>query len=214
MNVTNGIVGTVLPGWGGPVPQEPQFANMQVIVMKKEELINTLVENKAKHDVLLEAAIAGYWKLAQEKIDEKRKQLKTSVGEFVEDVETQLRRTESKINKKEVLPSSLSYDALNFSSHLNLVHPTSHGSDYERAIRMMKASIYDEVKLTEHEFDQYVLNNWSWKAQFVASNSSYVSKGSAFINSTGCYFGETIQYNGLRNTYASGIMCSGAIVNF
>lgn len=157
--------------------QEKQFANMSEVVMKKDELIKALVENKAKHDALFDAAVAGYWTTAKAQLDEKRKQLYTALDEFQEDAETQLDRVVQKVDAKEILPQSINVKGFTWSSYLSLAYPANHTTDYERAIRMMSASVYDEVKLSVNEFDRYVMNNWEWKNQFVASNSLYITTG-------------------------------------
>jgi hypothetical protein len=32
----------------------------------------------------------------------------------------------------------------------------------------------EEIELTEQEFAQYVMDDWSWKGQFTATNSAYL----------------------------------------
>lgn len=153
---------------------EVPTASMNEVVMRKEELLNVLIENKAKHDAIYDAAVAGYWETAQEKLQEKRRQLSLALEEFGQDVETQFKRLENKVEKKEILPYSIQVRGLQWATNLDLIFPENHTKDYERAIRMMQASIYNEVRLSEQEFDSYVLNNWEWKEKFLASNSYYV----------------------------------------
>lgn len=56
---------------------------------------------------------------------------------------------------------------------LALVEPQDQTRDYDRAIRMMEMSQDEVVELEEHDFAQYVLDDWSWKRQFLLSNSNY-----------------------------------------
>lgn len=51
--------------------------------------------------------------------------------------------------------------------------PQDHTKDYDRAIRMLEMCIPEEVFVTEREFDQYVQDEWGWKAQFVGTNAKY-----------------------------------------
>lgn len=143
--------------------------------MKKTELLTYLIENKAKHDVILATAIAGYWEIASAKVDNKRKQLTESVTDWQTKVNAELDKVQGKISKKESLPIGINLTILNISSDLGLVYPQDHTKEYERAFRMMKSSVYDEVKLTVDEYDAYVLNNWEWKTNFNASNLHYVN---------------------------------------
>lgn len=58
---------------------------------------------------------------------------------------------------------------------IGLIEPTDQTADYDRAIRMLEMSEDEVIELTELDFECYVLDNWRWKAQFLASNSSYSS---------------------------------------
>jgi hypothetical protein len=163
----NQLLGTINPN--------EKIASMNEVVMKKEELLKVLIENKAKHDTIYDAAVVGYWDAAKDRLTQKRKELSTALKEFGEDVDTQFSRLSKKIEAKEVLPYSIAVRGLQWATNLDLVFPENHTKDYERAIRMMQASIYDEVRLSEQEFDSYVLNNWDWKEKFIASNTFYVN---------------------------------------
>lgn len=55
----------------------------------------------------------------------------------------------------------------------SLVVPQDHTKDYERVIRMLEMSVADEISVTEQQFSQFVLDDWGWKAAFVASTSRY-----------------------------------------
>ena len=179
------------------IGQDKNFASMNEVVMKKEELIQALLENKARHDTLYEASVIGYWELAKEKLEEKKKTLDKAVEELRDDVFHQLGKIEKALEAKEILPHAVSFHGFKWDSTLNLQYPENHTKDYERAIRMMQASVYDEVRLSEHEFDAYVLNNWDWKNKFMVSNTLYLDKargsasfalysGAAMNIGTGC----------------------------
>ena len=57
--------------------------------------------------------------------------------------------------------------------NIGLVEPRDQTADYDRAIRMLEMSEDDVIELSELDFECYVLDNWSWKNQFLISNSSY-----------------------------------------
>lgn len=56
---------------------------------------------------------------------------------------------------------------------IHLPEPQDHTKDYDRVILMVKMSVNDEVELTHQEFQQYVMDDWSWKREFVATASNY-----------------------------------------
>lgn len=56
---------------------------------------------------------------------------------------------------------------------VTLVEPMNQTKDYDRVIGMLGLSIEPTVELAEHEYAQYVLDDWDWKSRFVASNMSY-----------------------------------------
>lgn len=51
--------------------------------------------------------------------------------------------------------------------------PESFEDSYKRAIRMLELSIEDIIEVEEDVFNQLVLDEWSWKRQFVGSTTSY-----------------------------------------
>lgn len=61
---------------------------------------------------------------------------------------------------------------------IQMAVPSDHTKDYDRVIRMLELSTEDTINLHEHEFQQYIQDDWSWKGQFTASNSGYMVSGS------------------------------------
>lgn len=60
--------------------------------------------------------------------------------------------------------------------HIRLVQPVSHLSDYERVLQMLEMSTQDVITISERQFAQYVRDEWEWKQNFLASNSTYSHK--------------------------------------
>lgn len=56
---------------------------------------------------------------------------------------------------------------------INLPRPEDHTSDYDRIIAMLDMSVDIEIELDEHEFAQYVQDDWGWRRQWTMSNSAY-----------------------------------------
>ena len=72
-----------------------------------------------------------------------------------------------------------------FDLYLHIVQPVDQTKDYDRAIKMLEMSIDVSVELSERDFQQYVLDDWSWKDQFLISNSLYSGKAAAMVASAG-----------------------------
>ena len=56
---------------------------------------------------------------------------------------------------------------------LHLEEPQHRLDEYDTVVDMLEMSIDDQVELEEHEFKQYMRDDWSWKRQFLAANSTY-----------------------------------------
>lgn len=51
--------------------------------------------------------------------------------------------------------------------------PTSHEKDYTRVIRMLEMSTAETVTISESQFSQYVLDEWTWQAVFAQTKARY-----------------------------------------
>lgn len=54
--------------------------------------------------------------------------------------------------------------------------PQDHTKDYDRVIKMLEMTIFASVELSQSEFGQYIMDDWSWKAQFTSSTAGYMAK--------------------------------------
>lgn len=66
---------------------------------------------------------------------------------------------------------------------VSLPMPEDHTKDYDRAIGMIEMSVDEEITLSEADFASYVQDDWRWKQQFLASNSTYSLSAAAALNS-------------------------------
>lgn len=55
------------------------------------------------------------------------------------------------------------------------VAPESHEAEYKRAIKMLEFEVDEIVEIDETTFNQLVLDEWSWKENFVSSSAFYKS---------------------------------------
>ena len=64
-------------------------------------------------------------------------------------------------------------------SHIiQLVQPMDQTKEYDKIIRMLEMSIEQNIELSDREFAQYVMDDWTWKHQFLVSNSGYSKSAS------------------------------------
>lgn len=59
---------------------------------------------------------------------------------------------------------------------LNTTRPASYVKDYDRAIAMLEMSQDANITLSQHEFDQLVMDQWTWKGAFEMASSMYNNK--------------------------------------
>lgn len=60
-----------------------------------------------------------------------------------------------------------------FRIYFGLQEPVNQTKDYDRAIRMMELAVDEVIELSERDFQQYVMDDWNWKGQFLTTNSAY-----------------------------------------
>ena len=131
---------------------------MTRVEVKKSELVDQLKKNRTQHLKDYEDAMEEY---------------NFQYSEELKKVSAEMKKTANKLSKiadKED-PSEYEKPSLYFS--INLEKPVSHLENYDRQIAMREASVQETVVLTEEEFDQYWLVNWSWKENFKQVTTSY-----------------------------------------
>jgi hypothetical protein len=57
--------------------------------------------------------------------------------------------------------------------HIHVVRPSDYTSSYDQAIAMLEWTTDSEVELDQHEFVQFVQDQWVWKQAFMATQSAY-----------------------------------------
>lgn len=77
----------------------------------------------------------------------------------IRELDDRLRRT------REGEPINLSF---------RLPAPEDYTEQYDIAIAMVEWEVGEEIELTRMEFEQFVLNKWSWNRSFAASTDAYL----------------------------------------
>ena len=116
---------------------------MNAIKMNRVELLGIVRENMTKHSAEYLEAVEDYKKLVLQLATDNLKLAKT--------------QTLVEFAKIKTLPSK----------------PNSYESSYKRAVRMLELSVEDVIEVEEDVFNQLVLDEWSWKNSFTASNTLY-----------------------------------------
>lgn len=57
--------------------------------------------------------------------------------------------------------------------YVSLPQPENHIRDYKRVLDMISRNVDTVIELSEQDYASYVLDDWQWKRQFLASNSAY-----------------------------------------
>lgn len=55
----------------------------------------------------------------------------------------------------------------------NISPPVNYATSYTRAIRMLELSVEEVIEVEEDVFNQLVLDEWTWKNNFVATSAMY-----------------------------------------
>jgi len=63
--------------------------------------------------------------------------------------------------------------------YVNMPRPVNHTKEYDRVIAMLQMSIADEIEVNEKDFAMYAMDDWSWKQEFLRTNSEYSSSAMA-----------------------------------
>ncbi|MCZ6654841.1 MAG: hypothetical protein O7D91_17670 [Planctomycetota bacterium] len=64
----------------------------------------------------------------------------------------------------------------------SLTQPVDQTREYDQVIRMCEMSLDDQIELENHEFQQFVMDRWDWRDQFLMSNSRYSATASAMVS--------------------------------
>jgi hypothetical protein len=155
---------------------EQTYATMSNVVMDKVQLLAILKENKQSHDDVYNMSVSGYWVEAQQLLENKKldfaKFIDTMKDDFSHGVEKVQKGLDEKDKSKMYLSVNVSY---RISPNFDLVYPVNHTEDYTRAIKMLELSLHDKASLSVQEFNQYVLNDWAWKDEFMAHGTRYAN---------------------------------------
>lgn len=62
---------------------------------------------------------------------------------------------------------------------ISMEAPQDHTKDYDRIIKMLEMTIdagEHQIEITQHEFAQYVMDDWGWKEEWINSTAAYLAQ--------------------------------------
>lgn len=121
---------------------------MQKVKAKKSELLRKLKENLESHVKTYNLTVKNY-----------RIQAKKDLEKFYVDASNTLNENE---------PKTVYFQCPTL--------PVSYVKEYETAIQLLNFSVDKTVELTMSEFQQYVMDEWKWKANFTQLSGMYNNK--------------------------------------
>jgi len=62
-----------------------------------------------------------------------------------------------------------------FRTSIDVREPMSHNDEYDRILSMLNMSVDDNITLSQEEYRQYVLDEWSWAGMFAMSKTRYLN---------------------------------------
>lgn len=144
--------------------EQPEKHTLSLITISKDNLLQVLKENLEAHNELFNASTQAYHEARRARLEqmvEKSKALTKSLKKVLDGF---------KPDDEENFGEAYQANPFNIAA---VQKPVSHEDSYIAAIRKIELSVHDEFTLTEKEFGQYVLNQWSWAADFINTASAY-----------------------------------------
>lgn len=146
-----------------------EYGTFDGIIVLKDDLIKSIKENKEKHDEIFTYASKAYEDSVEKYVFE-YKDYFVKVGAeyngFADCVGDQYVKWDKSSN------FSFNPPRIEAKAPTQPLKPSNYSNEYETAIRRIEMSVYDKFKLTENEFQSYIMNNWSWKAKFLSDSTS------------------------------------------
>ena len=63
-----------------------------------------------------------------------------------------------------------------FRTYFNLPQPEDHTPEYDAVIDQIEWTEEEQIELDFHQFNQFVRDDWGWKADFLSNTAMYVHK--------------------------------------
>jgi len=126
---------------------------MRDVKVNTADLLAKVIANRVKHIEEYKEAVAGYKDAAKAEIKKVMLRLQARIDE---------------LEAGEMIRLA--------SVHFELAVPENHEKDYDQAISMLDMSVDDEVTIKASEHACYVMDDWTWKQDFVNVSNMYKNR--------------------------------------
>lgn len=124
---------------------------MNIVRVNRNKLLEVVRSNRTKHIDEYNAAVVGYKKDVIKKIEEIISDLKNKIDKLKGGALIEL-------------------DYISF----DLPAPKSHEIDYDQQISMLEMSVDAVIELNYQEYQNYVMDKWTWTENFKLTASKYI----------------------------------------
>lgn len=59
--------------------------------------------------------------------------------------------------------------------YVSLPIPRDHTKEYDKVLKMLEMTTDTHIEMSDSDFAQYVMDDWSWKREFIGTASNYTS---------------------------------------
>ena len=112
------------------------------------------------------------------KVTVQKDRLLATLRENREQHEAEVAKAQERYRKEAILAMRINLrkaeDGGKIETYIRLPEPTSYVSSYDKAIAMVEWQVGETVELSQSQFQQYVLGEWDWKAEFAATTGTYL----------------------------------------
>lgn len=129
---------------------------MRDVTVNRKELLDKIEQNKSEH--------AKNYRIVES-------QFKTDLAGFLGSLEGLAIHMAEQLQRGTVPDVKQGVYALDWP-----IRPQEHSKDYDKALTMIGMSVDDQIKLTDRQFTQLVLDEWDWKDDFNSTMLHYSNK--------------------------------------
>jgi len=138
----------------------------RTIEVKKSNLIAKLEENRKKHILDYNEAVAGYIETATKKLEDAYNIAKKKMKDNVELAKIKIQQFDKNYCKNDYL-------VLIEGATVELKSPQNFVEQYNTAIEMFQWDVRETIQITHAEFKCFIEDKWDWTDNFTAISAMY-----------------------------------------
>jgi len=143
--------------------------NERTVTVNRMKLLETLKSNREKHQKAYREAVAGYREAATEALNEQVAKARMAIEDNAAMIAVKIERfdPDDPLSNQVVVLGQMAF---------TLEVPKDHTKSYDVAIEMAEWEVDDNIKLTQSQFQCFVMDDWDWKPSFEHLNKSYTQR--------------------------------------